>query len=127
MSERVQSVIDQIGRDELSRLFKRYSRLRFVREIGIRKAIGASTLDIFVQIIVESTVISVLGGIAGIGASYALVQIIAMFTPTDNTPVITFSAIGMAFLFSVAVGMLAGLYPAVRASRLHPIQALKYD
>ena len=98
-----------------------------VREIGIRKAIGASTLDIFVQIIVESTVISVLGGIAGIGASYALVQIIAMFTPTDNTPVITFSAIGMAFLFSVAVGMLAGLYPAVRASRLHPIQALKYD
>lgn len=98
-----------------------------VREIGIRKAIGASTLDIFVQIVVESTVISVLGGIAGIGTSYALVHLIASFTPTDNTPVVTFSALAIAFLFSVGVGMLAGLYPAIRASRLHPIQALRYD
>ena len=98
-----------------------------VREIGIRKAVGASTLDVFIQILVESTVISVIGGIAGIGASYALVQLIASFTPTDNTPVITLSAVLMAFAFSVGVGMLAGLYPAIRASRLHPIQALRYD
>lgn len=98
-----------------------------VREIGIRKAVGASTLDVFIQILVESTVISVIGGFAGIGTSYALVQLIASFTPTDNTPVITLSAVLIAFAFSVGVGMLAGLYPAIRASRLHPIQALRYD
>lgn len=98
-----------------------------VREIGIRKAVGASTLDVFVQILVESTVIAVLGGIAGIGTSYALVQLIASFTPTDNTPVITLYSLAVAFAFSVGVGVLAGLYPAVRASRLHPIQALRYD
>jgi putative ABC transport system permease protein len=98
-----------------------------VREIGIRKAVGASTADVFIQILVESTVISMVGGVAGIASSYALVELIAAFTPTDNTPVITWSAIGVAFAFSVAVGILAGLYPAIRASRLHPIQALRYD
>ncbi len=98
-----------------------------VREIGIRKAIGASTLDIFVQIVVESTVISVLGGIVGIGTSYGLVHLISFVNPTDNTPVVTLSSLAIAFLFSVGVGMLAGLYPAIRASRLHPIQALRYD
>ncbi|MBM3845667.1 MAG: ABC transporter permease [Verrucomicrobia bacterium] len=98
-----------------------------VREIGIRKSVGATNLDVFVQILVESTVISVLGGIAGIGTSYALVGLIASFTPTDNSPVVTLNAVSIAFAFSVGVGILAGLYPAIRASRLHPIQALRYD
>jgi putative ABC transport system permease protein len=98
-----------------------------VREIGIRKAVGASTLDIFTQILVESMVIALLGGIAGLIASYGLVFAITTFTPSDNAPVITSSAMLMAFACSAGVGVLAGLFPAIKASRLHPIQALKYD
>ncbi|MDX1952048.1 MAG: ABC transporter permease [Verrucomicrobiota bacterium] len=98
-----------------------------VREIGIRKSVGATTFDIFSQILIESTVISVIGGLAGLATSYILVQTISALAPTDNTPVITATAMLMAFGFSVLIGILAGLVPAVKASRLHPIQALRYD
>ncbi len=98
-----------------------------VREIGIRKAVGASTTAIFSQILIESVVISVVGGLAGLACSVGVVRIIGMMTPTDNAPQITALALGVAFAFSVLTGICAGLYPAVRASRLHPIQALRYD
>jgi putative ABC transport system permease protein len=97
-----------------------------VREIGIRKAVGASDFDVFRQILVESVVLAVLGGLMGLASSIALIHLIQTLAP-DNTPIVTFTAMVTAFGFSVAVGIAAGFIPALKASGLHPIQALKYD
>ena len=97
-----------------------------VREIGIRKAIGATFFDVFVQILVESAVIAVVGGVAGLGASVALVKVIAAMSPTENTPVIVAQSMIAAFVFSAVIGVVAGLFPAFKAAKLNPIQALRY-
>jgi putative ABC transport system permease protein len=98
-----------------------------IREIGIRKAIGATSVDIFVQILVESIVIAILGGIAGLITSVLLVNLLGYISPTDNLPQITAGACIVAFSFSVAIGVIAGLVPAFKAARLDPIQALRYE
>ena len=98
-----------------------------VREIGIRKSVGAATSDIFTQILVESVVIAILGGLTGLVTSFALVNLISSFSPTDNAPIIKVTALAIAFGFSVLVGVLAGIFPAIKAARLNPIQALRYE
>ncbi len=98
-----------------------------IREIGIRKAIGASNANIFIQILVESTVIALLGGVAGILASYGFVELLVAISPTDNSPVITPMAALVAFTFSAIVGVVAGIIPGFKAAKLDPIQALRYE
>lgn len=98
-----------------------------IREIGIRKAIGATSFDVFIQILVESIVIAIIGGIAGLIASMWLVNLLGYISPNDNLPQITAGSCIVAFSFSAGIGVLAGLFPAFKAARLDPIQALRYE
>jgi macrolide transport system ATP-binding/permease protein len=95
------------------------------REIGLRMAIGARRLHVLLQFLAEAVFLSVTGGIAGIVMGIAFSEIIAVVTGW-RTPVAT-GAIAGGFLFSAAVGIFFGFYPARKAARLDPIEALRYE
>lgn len=95
------------------------------REIGIRKAIGAKRRDILLQFLIESVIISLIGGIIGMLLGIGTAYIIGIFL--DITPGVSLFTVMTAFLFSSAVGVFFGLYPANKASKLDPIDALRYE
>jgi putative ABC transport system permease protein len=95
------------------------------REIGIRKAVGAKNRDILVQFLIESTVLSISGGILGILFAVAVTIILSKFTMLQTN--ITGISIVLAISFSTVIGLFFGIYPAMRAARLNPIEALRYE
>ncbi len=95
------------------------------REIGIRKALGASHGDILRQFLLESSLLCLMGGTAGILLGTGLAYAVARFAKWP--PLVSLSTVGIAVGFSLAVGLFFGLYPASRAARLDPIEALRYE
>lgn len=95
------------------------------REIGIRRSVGARRFDIARQFVTESVLISASGGMLGIGFGFVLAWLIA-FTAEWST-IVTTTSVVVAFGVSVTVGILFGVYPALKASRIDPIEALRYE
>ncbi len=95
------------------------------REIGIRKAIGATKGDILFQFLVESVVLTILGGIAGIALGFLIAWIVDYLSPVPARIQLWSLSLGLGFSF--ACGLFFGIYPAWRAAKLHPIEALRYE
>jgi putative ABC transport system permease protein len=95
------------------------------REIGIRKAIGATTSSIMIQFLMESIIISLIGGLIGMTLGIAVAQIAGYFVGV--IPNISAIVVAGTILFSSAVGIFFGIYPARKAANLHPIDALRYE
>lgn len=107
-----------------------------IREIGVRKAVGARGSDIFMQFLVETALVSSLGGLLGLLLSVALVEGIGMVMAGGGGSPMSRGMVGMSvepsvmlagFIFSVGIGVISGIFPALRASRLDPIEALRYE
>lgn len=104
-----------------------------IREIGVRKAVGARGSDIFLQFLVETALVSSIGGLIGLGLSLGITSVISQVMAGSRmgggiaTMTVSPTVMLAGFVFSVGIGILSGVYPALRASRLDPIEALRYE
>lgn len=99
--------------------------LERTREIGVRRALGARQRDIWMQFLIEALTISLLGGAIGVVFGFGVSRVVALYA--EWSTVVTTTSIGLSFGVSAAVGLIFGIYPAVRASRLDPVEALRYE
>jgi putative ABC transport system permease protein len=99
--------------------------LERTREIGVRRAMGARRRDIWQQFLVEALTISLIGGLTGILFGCGASRIVALYAQWST--VVTGASIALSFGVAAATGLLFGIYPAVRASRLDPVEALRYE
>jgi len=100
------------------------------REIGLRKALGARKKDILIQFLTESSLLSLFGGILGIGLGWLIAFIVGRIAVANNTPFypeVDLNSVLLATIFSTVVGLFFGLYPANRAANLEPVEALRYE
>ena len=101
------------------------------REIGIRKAMGAKRRDILLQFVVEASMLSLTGGLVGLALGFGISRALdgrGDFGPGGEfNMVVTGDVALLAVIVSVAIGLFFGIYPAMRAARLHPIDALRYE
>jgi len=101
------------------------SILERTREIGLRRAVGARRSDIVRQFVVEATMISFAGGTIGVILGFIISRSIAWFAGWST--IVTFSSIALAFVVSISVGLIFGIYPATKAARLDPVEAIRYE
>ncbi len=100
------------------------------REIGLRKALGARRRDILIQFLTESSLLSLVGGLIGIALGWAIAMVVGQIAANSGTPfdpIVGMDAVLLATLFSAAVGLFFGIYPANRAASLEPVEALRYE
>lgn len=100
------------------------------REIGLRKALGAKKLDILIQFLAESLLLSLVGGVVGIGFGWVISSVVGRIAAANDVsinPEISLQSVLLATLFSIAVGLFFGIYPANRAASLQPVEALRYE
>ena len=100
------------------------------REIGLRKALGARKRDILIQFLTESSLLSLLGGLIGIFLGWLIADVVGRVAAAAGTPFnpsVKLGAVLLATLFSAAVGLFFGIYPASRAANLEPVEALRYE